>query len=385
MERVFISSMGVITCVGTSLEEFWSGINTKKVDYNSIELPIILPQNINPKVSRRMDRFSRMSLSVSKLVLEKLSLLDTEQIGTVFNTGFGPLQSNINFRNQIETYGVDGVSPTLFTNTVFNAGLGHTCLHLGFKGPSTMLMGSNAVAYSYELIKSNKCDQILCCGVEEYIEELDHSFQLINSTTKNLDSICKPLDANRDGTRVTEGAGGLFIESESSLRSRSGKALCEILGYSNAITDEFRAIDGPNSDSNVFAQVMEMALKNAGICKDHIDGIFMASGGGVYADPAEAKAIHQVFGGLGSEIPVTAIKGAIGESIGASLILNVVSGILCLENQTLPLTSGCENPEESLNLNVIYDHAKAGRYKYLLINGYDISGCLFSIVIGEGD
>ncbi|MED3798677.1 beta-ketoacyl synthase N-terminal-like domain-containing protein [Lysinibacillus capsici] len=383
MNKVFITSMGTITNLGSTLESFWDGINSKFVeDPCLIKFPIELPKNIDRKISRRMDRFSRMNLSVSKIVMEnylnKYGDYHNKNIGTVFNTGYGSIQSNLAFNEQIHTAGVDMVSPTLFTNTVSNVGLGHTCMQLGLKGASTMLMGSNAVSYASDLLKCNKADGILCCGVDEFNEDLHESFIRTSFTTKDNCYLCRPLDKNRDGTRITEGAGAILLESNIDIQSNPDKIFCEILGYANSTSFDF-----PVCDREMFVNVMKSAIENSSVTLDEIDGVIMGAGGGKYSDQAEAKALHQIFGKRCSSIPVTSIKGAIGETMGASFILNTIAGALTLVKGVMPLTVGCEEPDPELNLNVVYDDPQCGDYKVILINGFDVSGCLFSVVLGK--
>ncbi|PEF55812.1 hypothetical protein CON32_23495 [Bacillus cereus] len=383
MNRVFIASMGTITSLGSTLERFWDGINSKpEENTDSIKFPIELPKNIDSKISRRMDRFSRMNLSVSKSVMENYLTRNGEyqdkNIGTVFNTGYGSLQSTLAFTEQIYTVGVDMVSPTLFTKTVSNVGVGHTCMQLKLKGASTMLMGSNAVSYAYDLIKSNKADAILCCGVDEFNEDLHESFMRTSFTTKDTQYLCRPLDIGRDGTRITEGAGAILIESDKGIQTRPDKIFCEILGYANGI-----AFDYPICDSEMYANVMECAIENASVNVNQIDGVIMGAGGERSSDLAEAKAIHQIFGERASSIPVTSIKGAIGETMGAAFVLNTIAGALTLVKGAMPLTSGCEEPDPELNLNVVHGAPKLGDYKVILVNGFDVSGGLFSVVLGK--
>lgn len=376
MNRVYIETMGTITNLGSTLEDFWDGINSKHIEStNFTNLPIELPKNIDNKVSRRMDRFSRMNLSVSKIVMEdyinKYGEFHEKNIGTVFNSTYSSIESNISFNEQIHTVGVDMVSPSLFTKTVSNIGLGHTCMQFNLKGASTMLMGSNAVSYSFDLLKSNKADAILCCGVHDYNEALHESF--LESSFTTTDS-CSPLDKSRSGTTITEGAGAIILGNSSEIEPD----MIEILGYANGISYDF-----PICDSEMFVNVMRGAIENSSLNMDKIDGIIMGAGGGKSTDQAEAKAIHQIFGERGPSIPVTSIKGAIGETIAASFILNTIAGALTLTKGAMPLTAGYVEPDPELNLNVVHNILKEGDYKTILVNGFDVTGCLFSVVLGK--
>lgn len=387
MSRIFVSSVGAISCAGTSIEDFWEGINKTNHRYDAISLPVALPQNVDSRIARRMDRFSRMALCVSKLTLNEEYLqqagLDKIRVGTVFHTSYGPTNSTIKFIEQIEQNDLDLVSPTVFTSTVHNSAIGHTCMNLNLKGASTMLLGSNAIAYAAELIKNKKADAVLCVGLEEYCEELAVSYQQKGSISKEPDFLCQPFDVNRSGSRMTEGAGAIFLQDERALHNNPDGILSEILGYSSLISYSNPIINDGELRPEDFAEVMRVALRQASLDIEHIDGILMSAGGGMSTDRIEAEAVHQVFGKRAPSIPVASIKGAIGETMGSSLILNSIAASLGLVHNVMPLTSGCEAPDPEFNLDIVHREVRPGNYKYILVNGFDVNGCLSSVVLGS--
>ncbi|MBJ6364106.1 beta-ketoacyl synthase N-terminal-like domain-containing protein [Paenibacillus sp. GCM10012307] len=386
MHTIFVTAVGAISVAGSGSEEYWRGINEPSgIPPNQIKLPLDIPQNIDNKSARRMDRFSRLTLSASKQVLDdeliEREKMDRTRIGTVFTTGYGPVTSNLTLSNQIVSGGVDTVSPTVFASTLYNSGIGHTCMNLKLKGASTILMGSNAIAYAADLLKSGKADAVLCGGVEEYCPELYEAFQQQDYVTKDEHYLCRPLDENRSGARMTEGVAALLLETESVLSRSPERILCEVAGYAS--------LTGSNNpgaevgDKEAFEQVMGLALMNASLSPDDIDGILMAAGGGQLADRVEAQAIHEVFGPRSASIPVTSIKGAVGEVLGASFSLNVAAGALAITKGCLPLTAGCITPDPALELEIVHQQPRPGCYRYLLVNGHDVSGCLHSVVLAS--
>lgn len=385
--RLIISAHKTITCLGYSIEDFWEGINSNNgTDPRDIKLPLDLPNNLNSRETRRLDRLSKISLSISKLIMEDYlnnrKEFNETRIGTVFNSGFGHLNSNLMFKEQIVSGEIEMASPALFTSTVHNAGLGKTCLNLKLKGVSTMLLGSNAIAYSCELLKSNKADAILCCGLEEYVQDLHDSIKEEKFIDHSNEALCRPLDINRKGTRLTEGAGALLIEKRDDDQSSSEHEV-EILGYASGISYEYPVKDSSKIEYDIFAEVMRAAIKHANLHTDQIDAVILAAGGGKYSDFAEAKAVHQIFGKRTSAIPVTSIKGAIGETIGASLILNTIAASIALKKGELPLTSGCLEPDPALNLDIVHKKSRADNFRSILVNGFDTSGGIFSVVLGK--
>jgi len=387
MSRVFVSSVAAISCAGNGNENFWEGINNRGRRLNSVKMPIDLPQNIENRIARRMDRYSRMALSVSLLALGEDfpndDEIDKTRVGTVFNTAYGPIVSSMKFGHQLMTEGVEMVSPILFASTVHNAGIGHTCLNLSLKGASTMLCGSNVIGYAADLLKSNKADSILCVGLEEYCPELYESFSQKSYISKDTDFICRPLDKNRSGTRMLEGSGAIVLKNESAFQENPDQMICEVLGYASIFSKTSPVKDDAEIQVQDFVKVMRMALDNASVQSNWIDGIIMSAAGGKTSDLSEAEAIHEIFGNRTATIPVSSIKGAIGETAGASFALNVIAGSLAILKGAMPLTVGYESADDALNLDIVHDSIRQGAYRYILVNGYDISGGMFSVVLGS--
>ncbi|MCM3746412.1 hypothetical protein M3223_03500 [Paenibacillus pasadenensis] len=389
MQKIFVTAVGAISCAGSGADEYWNGINNSAgLDPAQLDLPLDFPQRIDNKAARRMDRFSRLTLSASKQVLDEEWLeregMDRTRIGTVFTTGYGPVVSNLALSQQIVSGGVDAVSPTVFASTLYNSGIGHTCMNLKLQGASTVLMGSNAVAYAADLLQSGKADAVLCGGVEEYCPELFNAFKLHHHVTEDEHYLCRPLDENRSGTRLTEGAAALLLEPESVTRSSPERILCEVAGCASlaGASRPDQKLEG-FVGSAAIRQVMELALANAALGPDDMDGILMAAGGRPAADRAEAEAIRELFGERSASIPAASIKGAVGETLGASFSMNTVAGALAIAKGCMPLTAGCVTPDPSLELGIVHQQPRPGRYRSILVNGYDVNGGLHCVVLSR--
>ena len=63
---------------------------------------------------------------------------------------------------------------------------------------------------------------------------------------------------------------------------------------------------------------------------------------------AEARGLHRVLGERLRDLPVTATKGALGESLGASGAVATALLVQALGDSTLPGIAGCEHPDPQL-------------------------------------
>jgi 3-oxoacyl-[acyl-carrier-protein] synthase II len=375
--------MGLLSVSGSSVDEFWSNwlLNKSQInEKNKVDIPSIVPS----MKARRMDRFSLMALTASTLALQH-SDLDVKliQTGTIFSTIYGSLSSNEKFAREILTVGPDLASPLTFANTVANSCVGYTALNLKLQGVSTMLMGSNSIGYAADLLQKKQAEAVLAGGIEELNEHVIQSYTKMGYVDQNEyeHHACRPLDCQRQGIAIREGAAVLVLEREEVARKRGARMLAEVVGYGGAFSkvSPERAVMEP-IQSRPFVYSMLNALDEAHLRSEEIDAIHMAASGSRFGDLAEAQAIHEVFGERARRIPVTTVKGFVGETFGASLALGVLGAVLSMSHQVLPPSVGCELSDPEMDLSVVTSPLE-GSFQHMMINGYDIGGNIHSLII----
>lgn len=251
-----------------------------------------IPKLTNKIALRRMDRLSKLSLLAAIRAQKDAQFSDMETVGTVFGSVFGPLQTNLSLAKYIVEDDIEGVSPTMFANTVNNACVGYVCMELGCKGVSTMLLSSNYVGYAIQLLKSNKAETILTGGIEEY-------------TSAVYESI------GEMGYDVVEGAAVLVLGT-----SKTPHTYGEILGYSEAIIGEhpYYCKERLEYRKNI-ERIIRKAMEKAKVTAQDITGI-LAGAPAVLKD--EKKAIDDIFK-IKSYLINTIQSDALGASLGVSL------------------------------------------------------------------
>jgi 3-oxoacyl-[acyl-carrier-protein] synthase II len=387
MKRVAVSGIGLLSTIGNTPESYWEGLLNQDATCERTAVQVAVPQVLSSASVRRMDRFGVLTVTAAKFALQDSRVMEAEpnmeRIGCVFTTTCGALSSNMQFLGKLLTAGPDFTSPTVFSNTVANAALGHTTVSLGLKGPSTMLMSSSAVGYGFDLIRSGWADGLLAGGMDEYHPAIDTAYRKKGVVDDEEYRTCasKPLDKHRRGIKIREGVAMLFLEDLEHAQQRGARILAELVGYGGAFsaTSPERA-QAPIS-SRPFADAMRTALTDAGVDPSVVSAIVMAAGGSRYGDLAEAQAIHEVFGARGRSLPVTACKGLIGDTFGSAGTFGVITGVLALANQTMPPTAGYLTPDEAINLNVVAGRPLAGSFRYILVNGSDIGGNVVSTLL----
>lgn len=332
MQKVAIKSIALISRLGTDINEILGNFKEEKAD-NKVQ--VNFEKVLDPRKIRRMNRISKMVIySIQKCFeKERIAYLngDTEKVGLIFNTAYGPLNTNISFGSTIIEGNPDLASPMDFANTVSNAFIGHAALYFNLKGLSTLLMGSNAAGYALKLLNKGASNNLIVSGVDEFCEPLfEHAEKKYGEGVKS------------------EGIATLLLsnETESDYGYIVGDA--EVgLGYSPLYSKV-------KEDAGVkFEKVMTKALTKANETAESIDVVLFASDKFTGLREFEEKAVSTIFP---QGIEKVYVKDYMGETLGASTIMSIaVAGALI----------------------------KAGRYSKLLVSGIEVSGTISSFIISK--
>jgi 3-oxoacyl-[acyl-carrier-protein] synthase II len=202
--------------------------------------------------------------------------------------------------------------------------------------------GSQGIGFGYEAISRGKAPVMITGGAEEL--HLLHAaiFDVLMATTSNFNDrpheTPRPFDAARDGLVVSEGAGCLVLEEYEHARRRGANMYAEILGYwTNAsgahLTD---------SDPASMEECMRAALTDAGIDAADVEHVSAHATATETGDQAEAEATHRVYG---PETPVTALKGHMGHTLGASGAIEAIASILMGREGFMAYTLNLSQPD----------------------------------------
>lgn len=300
-----IGAVGAVTPMGNSEAEIWERLCEGRE--GNVEKAVSFTSVLPPKVRRRSNRFADLAAAAAVTCYEALTEKpeNKNRIGCIFNTAYGPLKTNLEFAKQLVEDEPDACSPTLFSNTVHNACLGTISIQLGITGPSTMLLGSNQLWLSGQMLEEKKADVMLAGAVEEYREELKES----------LDSLEENEERYADGAVVF----ALLPEGE----EESGVKIRETITVNLGITPFEKKRAGEETLIRLFRRVRERFKPDAVICH---------SPAGKFGE-AEKEALAKIF-------PEACIADRFqeyfGNTLGADMGMKVLVGKMILERGTVP-------------------------------------------------
>ncbi|TET25684.1 MAG: beta-ketoacyl-[acyl-carrier-protein] synthase II, partial [Dehalococcoidia bacterium] len=182
----------------------------------------------------------------------------------------------------------------------------------------------------------------------------------------------RPLDAQRDGFVISDGAGILVLEYLAHARKRGADILAEIVAY-GASGDAYH-VTQPAEDGEGAARAMRLALNKAGLKPDDIDYINAHGTSTPLNDRTETRAIKTVFGDHAYKIPISSTKSEIGHLIGGSGAVEAAICINVIQEGIIPPTINLSHPDPECDLDYVPNKARRAKVTTALSNSFGFGG-----------
>ncbi len=229
--------------------------------------------------------------------------------------------------------------------------------------------GAVAITLAMKMLRSGQAKTVLTGGVDSLCRLTYFGFnslQLVDSKG------CKPLDVNRQGMAVAEGAGMLLL---STVKPETFHAALLGAGLS---CDAYHPA-APHPEGQGAFKAMQNALADTGLTPGDIEYINLHGTGTLDNDLAESKAIHRVFSTLP---PLSSIKGATGHSLAAAGAIEAVISSITVSHQLMPANTGLQKADPALGVSPLTAPLERPT-KAVLSNSFGFGGNNGSLVIGR--
>lgn len=227
------------------------------------------------------------------------------------------------------------------------------------------ISGFSAMDAAATLITEGMIDEALVIGVE-----LANATTLAGFAAMELlsPSLCRPLDRDRDGLVLGEAVAAIRLSAQP-----SPWRLAALRTGLDAHT-----LTGPDPGGEPLAALLNETLQAAAMTAANIDLVKLQAAGSPVTDLAEAQAIRQVFGP--ALPPLLSLKAALGHTLGASGIVELVALLACLEKDQFPATAGFHRPDPAFSMVFPVDRSTR-TVRRVMLNLVGFGGGLASMVI----
>ncbi len=340
---------------------------------------------VDPKESRRLDRFVKLALAAAALAVEDAGLSEADlaspRVGTLVGSGIGGMETWEEQSKIFHSRGADRVSPFFIPMMIANMASGQIAMRYRATGPSSTVVlacatGSAAIGEAARTIRLGEADLILVGGAEAAVTPMAiggfGNMKALSTRNDQPQAASRPFTASRDGFVLGEGAGVLALEELEHARARGAHIYAEVVGYGSS-ADAYH-ITMPAPEGRGAQAAMRAALESASLAPEAI-GYINAHGTSTPAnDLTETQAIKAVFGDHSGKLAISSTKSMTGHLLGAAGAVEAIATIQAFESGVLPPTINYDDPDPELDLDFVPNRARAQQVEYGMSNSFAFGG-----------
>jgi 3-oxoacyl-[acyl-carrier-protein] synthase-1 len=283
---------------------------------------------ISKKQARFMGRGARVGLKASLAALSQ-SKLDSRDIGVVFGSGTGDVETHVEVRRKLdETHDAKRVSPTVIPRLMASTVSANLVNVLKTTGPSfTATAACSGGAYNMllaaSLISSGHMKAAIAGGVEvtdmNFFSGFDAMGAYNGRDNDRPERASRPYAADRAGFIFSEGAGAVVLERRGDAEARGAEILGTLLGFGMS-SDGLGEMVAPAPSGALAA--MQHALTHAGLSADEIDYVNTHGTSTPVGDISEIRAIRGIM--KDRRVAYSSTKGYTGHTISAAGVIEAI-------------------------------------------------------------
>jgi 3-oxoacyl-[acyl-carrier-protein] synthase-1 len=349
MRRVVVTGMGIISCLGNSLDEVTNSLKTGKSGIRFSETYKELgfrsqicgaPDVDTTVIDRKVRRFMADSAMYSYLSMQQAiaqagltdDMVSNDRTGLIAGSGGASCSSQAEAVDILRAKGVKRIGPYMVPRIM--ASTVSACLATAFKIRGVNFSISSACATSahcigqaMEQIQLGKQDIVFAGGGEEEDWSLTMMFDAMGAlSTKYNDApetASRPFDSKRDGFVIAGGGGMLVLEELEHARKRGANIIAELTGY-GATSDGYDMV-APSGEGAQRCMKQAMATMHGRV--DYINAHGTSTPVG---DAAEMGAVRNTF--VDKIPPISSTKSLSGHSLGAAGVQEAIYSLLMMQN-----------------------------------------------------
>ena len=401
MERVVVTGLGVVSCIGNDLQTFWASLLAGRsgigriTAFDAEPYPTQIAGEVrdfafDAKQAKRMARFTQFAMACAGQAVQQAGLtpeaggaggIDPERIGVAMGTGIGGFPFLEAEHEKFLARGHTRFHPLTVPIIISNIAAANISMQFQLLGPNLCIStacatGNHNIAAAFDMIRHGRADAMLAGSTEAVISpfSLNGYIQLHALSTRNdaPQTASRPFSRGRDGFVLSEGAGAVLLESLSHARRRGAEILAELAGAGQ--TSDAHHLTAPHPEGRGAVGAMRGALRDAGLNPEQVDYVNAHGTSTPLNDALETEAIKRVFGDHAARLAVSSIKSMIGHSLGAAAGIEAVATVLTIRNGAIAPTINLQEPDPALDLDYVPNEARAQAVNVVLSNAFAFGG-----------
>ena len=394
--RVVVTGTGVVTPIGTTVDEFWDSIRHGRSAVSELsgfpleDLKILIAAQIkNFDQKARLKHFKRDRLisladryswfaavaadeAVRQAGLE-IPFTAPYRAACIVGSGAGGLTTMETAYRDIFLHNKRATHPLTLLRIIGSSAAAHVGIEFGVKGPtfatcSACSTATHAIGIARDYIRDGVVDVAIAGASESVISYgTMKAWQALHVLSPEG---CFPFAKKRNGTVLADGAGILVLESLDHARARGATILAELSGYGMASDSQDMVkptVEGPSV-------AMKMALDDAGLNPEDIDYLNAHGTATTDNDINETKAIKNVFGSHAYKLAISSTKSMTGHPLGAGGAIEAIACIKAMQDNWAPPTIGLDEPGDECDLDYVPNVGRSMKVKNTMSNSFAFGG-----------
>ncbi len=386
-----VCGLGVVSSLGLGCDENFDSLMQHRCGIgplthwaSSVDVPVGEVHYSNDELKRMLNIDSRLTISRTALLgavaareaVASAQIPQGKRLGLISSTSVGGMDLSEEFYREFmvsssrgslrEVVGHDCAASTDFIAT--------QCGISGFRTTISTACSSaaNAVIMGAQMLRRGMLDYVVVGGTDALSRFTLNGF----NSLMILDSeLCRPLDRDRKGLNLGEGAGYIVL----TLEENPTESLCRLVGYANANDAYHQTASSPDGVGDFLA--MEAALAMSALEPQDIDYINLHGTGTSNNDSSEFAALGRIFGG---EIPAcSSTKSFTGHTLAASGGIEAVYSVMAIARRALYGSLRFENPIEEVGVVPILESCQGVEVGAVMSNSFGFGGNCSSLIFAK--
>jgi 3-oxoacyl-[acyl-carrier-protein] synthase-1 len=219
---------------------------------------------------------------------------------------------------------------------------------------SACASSAHAMAYAFDEIALGRQKRMFVVAGEDGNRDAILPFACMRTLSLQADPdlASRPFDAARDGFVGTGGGGVVVLESEEEVARRGVAPYCELVGWGQASDGYNVAISHPDGAGSRLA--IENALAASRVAPEEVDYVNAHATSTLIGDISEARALKAVFGRNGAKPAISSTKALTGHGLSLAGVMEVAFCALAMREGFTPGSAHISNLDAACDgLNIL--------------------------------
>jgi 3-oxoacyl-[acyl-carrier-protein] synthase II len=402
MRKAVITGIGVVSPIGSTLEDFWDGLKSGtsgigKIDcFDATEFSVQIAAQVmgfncedfvSRKEQRRMDKYCQYALAAARMAMDDADIAEDdyspELMGSLIGSGVGGIMTMETQSAILANKGPSRVSPFTIPQMISNMASGLVAIQHNLKGPnycvvSACATAAHSIGEAARIIERGDADVMLGGGAEASVTPISiagfASMKALTSTHNDdpTKGSC-PFDAGRDGFVMGEGSAVVVVEEKEAAIKRGAQIYGEIAGF--GMTCDAFHMTAPAETGEGAARAMKAAMKDAGVNPEDVDYINAHGTSTPLNDKIETRAIKGALGeDVARKVMISSSKSMTGHLLGAAAGVETAACLMAMKYGVVPPTINYETPDPDCDLDYVPDEAREAEVSVTLNNSLGFGG-----------